>query len=192
MSAAPLPPTLPRARFTRDQVNRMLSAGVFDGQRFELIDGELIDKMGQKPPHARAVRRILSLLTKMFDGDLISVQSPIEAGPRDRERSQPEPDLAIIAVPNLEHDIRLPRGDELLLVVEVADTSVDCDLSRKADIYAAAGVPEYWVLELNQRRLVAHRQPDSGVYRLVQIFLEGDSVPVAGRGEMRVRDMLPE
>src|SRR5437016_3998925 len=102
MSAALLLPfqadaeALPRKRFTRQEVERLAEAGVFDGQRYELIDGDLIDKMGQKPPHSSAIRRVQSWLRKAVNPDLIQVQLPIEASREDQESSLPEPDFAVL------------------------------------------------------------------------------------------------
>src|SRR4051794_36394872 len=103
MSAALVPPPLDnspelrRKRFTRMEVNRMLKSGIFDGQRFELIDGELIDKMGQGPRHANAIHLMMVFLAKAFGIERLRVQVPIETGPRDRKWSQPEPDLVVFA-----------------------------------------------------------------------------------------------
>src|SRR5262245_34241147 len=103
---------LPHKKFTRDEVNRMLETDIFAGQRFDLIDGELIDKMGQGPRHANGVRLVMMLLARAFGIERIIVQAPIEAGPRDREWSQPEPDVAVLASQG-RFPSRHPEGTEL-------------------------------------------------------------------------------
>src|SRR5437773_11906421 len=80
-----------RKQFTRQDVDRITEAGVFEGQRYELIDGDLIDKMGQNAPHATALSFILAVL-RFLDGKLIRSQSAIEASEEDHEGSLPEPD----------------------------------------------------------------------------------------------------
>src|SRR5882724_10650255 len=101
MSAANLLPfpgaleALPRKRFTREEVDIMTRAGIFEGQRWELIDGELIDKMGQNPPHFFAIQLLKAALETFLDGTMIRVQGPIEASRGDRKRSLPEPDVAV-------------------------------------------------------------------------------------------------
>jgi Uma2 family endonuclease len=199
MSAASLLPfqsaaeALPRKRFTREEVEKYIEAGFFDGQRFELIDGDLLDKMGQKPPHSAAIQLLLATLAKLLDIALIRIQLPIEVSGADRERSLPEPDVAVLAEPKPDYHKRHPRGDELLLVVEVSDTTASFDLTRKAALYAAAGVPEYWVLDLTRRILVVHRRPDGSTYRLLQLFSEADTVSMEGRSDtVRVSDILPD
>src|SRR5712691_12986752 len=98
MSALPLIPSSPaepppnRKRFTRAEVRSMDEAGLFAGQRLELIEGDLIDKMGQRPPHASTIQLLLVWLAGVFGLDRVRVQLPVEAAPADRERSLPEPD----------------------------------------------------------------------------------------------------
>ena len=124
---------------------------------------------------------------------MIRIQLPIEAAGADRERSLPEPDVAVLTERKSEYQKRHPRGDELVLVVEVSDTTAAFDLSRKAVIYANARVPEYWVLDIPRRQLVVHRQPEGPTYRLRQLFFEADTVSVEGRTEtIRVSDLLPD
>jgi len=198
MSAALLLPpqtgaeALPRKRFTREEFDRLIETGFFEGQRYELIDGDLIDKMGQNPPHALSIRRAFAWLARVFKPILVQVQLPVEASAADRRRSVPEPDLSVLAEDKPEFARRLPRGDELLLAIEIADSSAAFDMSRKAALYAAAGVPEYWVLELPHRRLVVHREPSEVGYRLIRFFAEGDTVTLENRTEtVRVGDLLP-
>jgi Uma2 family endonuclease len=181
-----------RKRFTREEIDRLAETGVFTGQRYELIDGDLIDKMGQNPPHSSAIQLLLECLARFFAVGVIRVQHPMEAAPGDRERSLPEPDVAVLLERNSEHYRRHPRGDEMLLVIEVSDTTAAFDRSRKATLYARAGAPEYWVLDLNRRMLVVHREPDGTQYR--QTFLHGpeEMVSVPGRPEsIRVGEILP-
>jgi len=117
----------------------------------------------------------------------------VEADPRDQETSLPEPDLAVVAELNPEHDSRHPRGDETILVVEVSDTTLRHDLTTKRDLYARAKVPEYWVVDLKGRRLVVHCNPQEGVYQEVQVLKESDEVTLAAPPHPRfhVSFMLP-
>jgi Uma2 family endonuclease len=171
---------LPRKRFTRSEVERMLDSGIFAGQRFELIDGELIDKMGQKPPHASAIQRCMGLLAAMFGVARVRVQMPIEAGPTDRESSLPEPDLAVLADAKLDLSQRHPNGRELTLLIEVSDTTLRHDAVKKRDLYARAGVPEYWVLDIKGRRLIVHCSLDEekGEYPSLVGYQDDETVVV--------------
>ncbi len=122
----------------------MTGLGLFAGQRYELIDGDLIDKLGQKPPHADAIQLLLELLAGVFGLRRIRVQFPLEVAAGDRRYYFPEPDLSVRDSSKFTPGKRHPRGDELVLVVEVADTTLKGDLTIKRDLYARAGVPEYW------------------------------------------------
>ncbi len=167
----------------------MTGLGLFAGQRYELIDGDLIDKMGQKPPHADAIPLLLAFLLRAFDVGRIRVQSPIEVGAADSKFNFPEPDLAVRNSSKFIPGKRHPRGDELVLVVEVADTTLRSDLTVKRDLYARAGVPEYWVLNLKGRKLVVHRKLERGTYTVTSTLTARDSVSIGGQS-IRVADLL--
>ena len=153
-----------RKRFTQAEVAWLEKAGLFEGQRFELIEGDLIDKMGQNPPHAYAIRRLASWLAQIFGLSRLMVQSPVQVARADRELSLPEPDISIVSEDSRAYADRHPRGDELLLAVEVADSSLRLDSTVKRNLYARAGVPEYWILDLSKQRMIVHRRPVSGEY----------------------------
>jgi Uma2 family endonuclease len=198
MSAALRPPfeadidAPPRKRFTRADVERLIAVGFFEGQRYELIDGDLIDKMGQKAPHAMAIQLLLAAFVRIVDALLIRMQLPMEVSAADRDRSLPEPDFAILASLKPDFSHRHPQGDEMLLVVEVSDTTAAFDLKRKAALYAAAGVSEYWVLDLGRRKLIVHRQLEGSSYLVRQELSEAESFSLNGRREtIRVGEILP-
>ena len=198
MPAATLPsPTanegLPRKQFTRAEVERMMDLGLFADQRYELIDGDLIDKMGQNPPHASGIRKAVKKLAAIFGTDRLLVQLPIEASTQDRDRSMPEPDLAVLKEASDDYEQRHPNGDELLLVVEVSDTTAQHDSTTKRDLYARAGVPEYWVLDVRRRVLRTHRRLANGQYGEIVELTEGDAARIESLPEhaINVADLLP-
>jgi len=171
----------------------MTDAGLFVDQKLELIEGDLIEKMGQKPPHAFAVRMLQALLAALFGAERIQVQLPIEVDEADRESSLPEPDLAVLNETKAEYQTRYPRGTELLLVVEISDTTIQHDLTTKRDLYLRAGVGEYWVVDLKRRRLVVHRQPAGSKYATVLSLREGESAALEGAdSSIPVARMLPD
>jgi len=171
----------------------MLDAGLFAGQRFELIDGDLIDKMGQNPPHSSAIHLVLAWLAKILELRRIRVQSPIQGGGPDQKWSLPEPDLAVLSEWKGDYHYRNPRGDEVLLVVEVSDTTLRYDQTEKRDLYARAGVREYWVLDLGGRQMTVNRTPLNGKYTQAQTFAEQDEVcpEFHPSGTVKVASLLP-
>jgi Uma2 family endonuclease len=184
---------LPQKKFTLDEVNQMEEAGLFAGRRFELIDGNLIDKMGHRPPHASAIYRCTQILARLFGLGLIRSQLPIQAGDRDRKWSEPQPDFAVVHEYKSEFESRHPVGTELALVIEVSDTTLAQDKTTKRDIYARCGVPEYWVLDLNGRALLVHRDLDitRANYGNIRVYREGEFVSVASQ-EISVSSLLPQ
>jgi Uma2 family endonuclease len=186
MSAA----ALPRKRFTRDEVEQMAGLGLFAGQRLELIDGDLIDKMGQSPPHAGAIQFLLDCLAEVFALRRVRVQAPLEITVADRRYNFPEPDLSVLASARFPAGKRHPRGDETVLVVEVADTTLRGDSTLKRDLYARAGVPEYWVLNVKGKKLVVHRNSKQGKYSSTTVLTARDSISVGGQ-PIRIAELLP-
>jgi len=175
-----IPEPVARKRFTRDELRRMEESGILEG-RYELIEGDLIEKTGQNPKHASALRLICAWLAACFGMERLSIQLPIEVAPGDQQRSEPEPDIAVLnaLLPGYSH--RHPRGDELTLAVEIADSSSRFDLATKAALYALAAVPEYWVLDVTRRMLLVHRHPENGVHRRVEHLAEQETIAINGK-----------
>jgi Putative restriction endonuclease len=128
--------------YTRSDVERLTQAGTFDGQRYELIEGELIRKSGQSPTHAWTLTHVYHWLANVFGLIRLRCQAPIEVAPEDQEHNEPEPDAAGIADPKFDHFTRHPRGDESLLLAEIADSTSPLDRTVKTALYAGALVPE--------------------------------------------------
>jgi len=183
----------PRKRFTRREFDRLLDLGAFEGQRYELIDGDLIDKMGQNPPHAYSLARLLRCLVRMFGVDRVRCQSPIEVAEQDSAFSYPEPDLLVVGSNYEDTAASHPSGNELTLLVEVSDTTSRFDQTVKAKLYARAGVPEYWVLDVNSRVLYLHRRPLNGRYSQVINASGSEIVSPEAMPEsvVAVSDLLP-
>lgn len=181
---------LPRRRFTADEVDRMVQAGVLsEDDPLELIDGELVVVSPQGPPHASVKNAVLRALGQAYAGSDAHVRSqdPLDLD----EVSRPEPDVAIVRGSPLDYATRHPTGADTLLVVEVAWTSHDVDRA-KASVYARAGVPVYWLLDLRARRLEVHEQPRAdGTWSRVTLLGEDQALELPGAEHLRVADLLP-
>jgi Uma2 family endonuclease len=162
---------------------RIVEAGALDDQRLELLDGLLIEMSPNSPRHAALVQRLTHHLATARERYL-RVQLPLAVA----EDSVPEPDLALVAAPAspAEH----PRTADL--VVEVAVTSSALDRGRKAELYAAAGVVEYWVVDVPRAVVEVHRNPASSGYRHVEAYRAGDVLPspMPGVRELAVAELL--
>ena len=172
--------TLPLHPLSVENVMAMVSAGILDADdHVELLDGVLVEMSPQGTPHAYAIRKLTALAFPVVDaaGLELSIQGPVDVG---SPISLPEPDLAIIPVTGRDEH---PRN--ALLVVEMGATSLRIDLVRKARIYAAGGVPEYWVLDVERRALIVHRDPRDGYYTDVRTVSE-DQIVMATKLDLAV------
>lgn len=164
--------------WTADGYQAAAAAGVFAPDlRVELIDGEVYQMASMLAPHAATVARLLRLLMDRLDGAdyTISGQTPV----RTNDRSEPEPDVWVADGPVDRYDDHHPTRSELLLVVEVSDTTRRFDRSIKVPHYAAAGIAELWIVSLSERAIHRYREPRGGEYRSV-IRLDRGVLEVAG------------
>jgi Uma2 family endonuclease len=181
-------------RWTRREYERMAETGILGpGERVELLDGEVVRVTPQGGPHARAIRAAEEALRAVFHpGHDVRVQLPLALG----SFSLPEPDLSV--VPGSWRDYRLDHPGSAVLVVEVAGTTLALD-RMKGGLYAEAGVPDYWIVDLTDRRLEVCRdprpRPDARYgweYASVQILGPGERVAplAAGGAAVTVDDLL--
>ena len=183
----------PRKRWTRSQCEVLEAAGLFEQERVELIDGELISKMGKKRPHVGTAALLLGWLIQVFGGRFVNSEAPIDVAPEDNPTNEPVPDMIVLKRSYAGFWSATPQPGDLELVVEVADTSLTFDLTVKAALYARAGIVEYWVLDVSGRRLVVHRDPQGGRYQSIVAFSEHESAaPLAAPDSaFRVGDAFP-
>jgi Uma2 family endonuclease len=179
-----------RKRWTRAECEPLETAGLLDQQNLELVDGELISKMGKNRPHTNALTFIHLWLNRIFGGEFVNSETPIDVKPEDNPTNEPQPDLIVLKRPSWEFKKANPQPADLHLVVEVSDTSLGFDLTKKAALYARAGIAEYWALDVEAHRLVVHRVPTSGLYLSVVVYGEQETVaPLAApNAEFRVAD----
>ena len=180
-----------RKRFTRTDCDFLERVGILT-ERYELLNGEIIVNVGQNQPHAICVMRVILWLALVFGGDRILTQAPIEVAEADRTSNRPEPDVFVLEQPAATY-VQTPRGSDTQLVVEVADSSLRDDLQTKAALYARAGVPEYWVIDVPSRRLIAHVRPGGQVYAEVVAYAEDEAIATQAAPDraVRVAELLP-
>lgn len=146
----------------REEYDRLVESGAFAGEHVQRVEGGVIEESPQGPEHADAVERLTTFfVTCLSDVAAVRVQLPFAAG----EASEPEPDPAVVP-------LERPRGEHpasALLVVEVAAESLALDLGAKARVYARAGVPDYWVIDLGRRTLTVHRRPSTRTGRCASV-----------------------
>jgi Uma2 family endonuclease len=154
-----------RHRLTVADYYRMAEIGILAPEaRVELIDGEIIDMAPPGSPHAGTVTYLTKVLMRaVAERAIVLTQNPVRLS----EYSEPQPDLALLRPRDDFYRARHPRADDVLLIVEVAATSLRFDRKTKVPLYARHGIPEMWLLDLGGRRLVRYRAPEHGSYALV-------------------------
>ena len=169
-----------RRRFTVDEVNRMVEQGILgEDEPVELLDGDLVIVSPQDPRHAACLVALTEQLAEAYRGVAhVRPQVPLDARPH----SLPEPDLAVVKGRPVDYSDRHPSGGDALLVIEIARTSRPID-RRKASIYANAGVPVYWLIDLAARQVEVFRLPSKrGAFEEHQVFGAEEEIQLPGLG----------
>jgi Uma2 family endonuclease len=172
----PRPLVPPRKRWTREQCASLEATGLFERERLELVDGELISKMGKNRPHVNTLMLMLEWLQDVFGKRFVNSEAPIDVSPQDNPTNEPEPDLIVLNREYTSFRSGNPQPQDLSLIVEIADSTLTFDLTTKAALYARAGIVEYWVLDVAGRRLIVHRGPLSGKYGTVTEYSENEPI----------------
>jgi Uma2 family endonuclease len=160
-----------RYRFTVEDWHQMISVGLFrDDQRLELLEGEIFEMTPIGPPHTSVVNRLTRLWTaRLGPRAIVQIQGPVLAGPI----SEPEPDVSLLRERSDFYRERHADPTEVLLVIEVADTSLAYDRA-KLRIYAEAGMAEVWIVDLQSERVEVYRTPGPAGYADTRVLHRGD------------------
>lgn len=194
-SAAP-EAAVTRRRFTSAEWDRMVELGLFGpDERLELVDGEVLVMSPIGDPHATSAGLVAEALRALTPPDTCYVR---EEKPLRLAEQRLYPDVVLARGQIRDHTRRSPTAAETLLVVEVADTTLAYDLGKKADVYAEARVPEYWVVSIPDRAIVVHRgprrrrsAPRGWAWSEVVQVAGGKVRPPGARRSVAVKDLLP-
>lgn len=153
-----------RVRITVDQFHRMGEVGILPpGNRIELLDGEMINMAPIGSRHADTVNRLAAaFLRSLADAAVVSIQNPVQLSALD----EPQPDLMLLRQKPEGYRDALPTAADVLLLIEVSDTTLKYDQEEKLPLYAKHGVVELWIVDLVSRRLEVYREPRAGQYRV--------------------------
>ena len=159
---------------TTQQYHLMHEAGVFqEGDRYELINGEIqnMSPIGRK--HVACIIRLVKLFEKKLgDRCMVSPQNSVQLD----NHGEPQPDVAILKWRDDFYAESLPTSDDIWLIIEVADSSIDYDRDIKAPLYAAAGIPEMWLFDVNKKAIEGYSQPSANGYKLIRRYDENDTL----------------
>jgi|SRR6185295_573593 len=159
-----------RRLFTASEYQTMISAGILEGDRVELIEGEILQMPAMGSRHVSGVIRATRTLAALHDRADISVQNAVHLD----DLSEPQPDLAVLRRRSDVYADSLPTPQDILLLIEVADTSAGYDRKVKIKLYAHNGVPEAWLISLGSSTLEVYRDPSPQGYREVKILRRGE------------------
>jgi len=196
-TSPPAPPyqslALPEVyRMTVAEYERMAAAGVLDDPRVELINGYLVKKMGKNPPHIWVVYAITEALRGTLPPHMCCrKEDPV----RIPDFDEPEPDVAVVRGNHDDYRDRIPEPKDVVLLVEVAESTLDRDQGEKRRAYAIGGILDYWIINLVARQVEVYSNPAAGEYRSLQVFTFGDEIPVlidgVEVGRISASDILP-
>jgi Uma2 family endonuclease len=161
-------------KFTVQQYHLMHEAGVFTvGDRYELINGEIREMSPIGIKHAVCVAKTARLFQiKLGDRAFVWTQNPIIL----RNYSEPQPDLAILKWRDDFYASALPTPEDILLIIEVADSTIAYDRDVKMPLYAVNGIPEMWLFDINQQIIEGYTKPSSSGYKRMQRYEQGDTL----------------
>jgi Uma2 family endonuclease len=164
-----------RMRITIDRYQKMVAAGVLTpSDRVELIEGDIVSMAPIGTRHAGISGR---LLRGLFPLDLnkeaiVRAANPVDLG----DLSEPEPDVIVLKPRSDDYMTGHPRAEDVLLLIEVADTSLAFDRGPMRDLYARYGIREYWVVDVNGERVFTYREPSQGVFHATSEVSRGETV----------------
>lgn len=163
-----------RKLFTVDEYDRMVGAGVFgEDDRIELIEGEIVEMSPIGSPHSGTVNCLTALFTSGLGARaVVSVQNPVRMPPR----SEPEPDVVLLRPRTDFYRDSHPEPSDVLLIVEVAQSSAGFDRGEKMQLYARHGIREYWLVDPDSKRVEVYREPNPNGYGSRKILGGGASL----------------
>ncbi|MGB3640522.1 MAG: Uma2 family endonuclease [Rivularia sp. (in: cyanobacteria)] len=167
--------TVTLAKWTIEEYHQMISAGIFDNRRVELLKGEIVEMSPEGEPHAYFSSEAgVYLIRLLGDEAMIRQEKPITLP----NNSEPEPDIAIVKPLGREYLEHHPYPENVFWLIEYSNSSLEKDLETKTKIYAEAGIAEYWVVNLKKRQLIVFREPSDGEYASKSTIAQGTICPL--------------
>jgi len=162
--------TVTRHRISVDDYYRMGEVGILrQDTRLELIEGDIIDMAPIGSVHAGTVKRLAKLfMNTVGNSSIVSVQDPVRLD----AYSEPQPDIALLRPREDYYRDAHPQSGDVLLIVEVAETSLAYDQGTKVPLYARHGIPEVWVLDVRSNQLHIYRQPEQDSYEVIETLVQ--------------------
>lgn len=179
-----------RKHFTRTEYHFLADSGLLRDAHYELLGGDILEKMPQKEPHGSLVMAIVFLMAQFFGNEFVRCQMPVALS----NDGEPEPDIMVTSQPRAVYQSgSTPTSADALLVVEVAVSTLDYDTNDKSTKYGQSGIQDYWVVDVENRQLFVYRQPSLSGYESTTVLTDTDTVsPLANpNAVIPVKELLP-
>ncbi len=162
-------------KWTIEEWHQLVESGVLEGKPVEFLEGEIIEMSPEREEHTYTNDDVAELLREKLKG-LAKIR---ESHPITLDNSEPEPDIAVVRLPKTIYTQHHPYPEDIFWLIEIANQTLKIDLEKKSKIYARNGIPEYWVIDLVNKKLVVHTQPSQNSYTQIQELTTGTIAPQA-------------
>ncbi|MEO0835655.1 MAG: Uma2 family endonuclease [Cyanobacteria bacterium J06642_3] len=167
--------TLTRYKWSIEEWHDLVKSGVLTGKKVELLEGEIVEMSPEGILHSYTQQSVSDYLRELFK-DQAYVR---DAHPITLDNSEPEPDIAVVRLPNTIYAQHHPYPEDIYWLIEVSNESLTKDLDQKTITYARNSIPEYWVIDLKNNKLIVHTQPQNGSYSQIVEYQAGTVSPSA-------------
>ncbi|MEM8722382.1 MAG: Uma2 family endonuclease [Cyanobacteria bacterium P01_G01_bin.39] len=178
--------TLTTYKWSIEEWHDLVNSGVLAGKRVELLEGEIIAMSPEGIPHRNTNHKVVKYLRKLLDG----LAEVYESHPITLDNSEPEPDIAIVRLPESIYDAHHPYSEDIYWLIEISNETLIKDLSQKTITYTRNGIAEYWVIDLKHNKLIVHTQPQDNSYAQIVEYKAGTVSPLAFPQIMLALDRL--
>ncbi len=161
------------AKWSVEDYHLMIESGVLNNRSVELLEGEIIEMSPEGPLHRFTNDTVAEYLRELLRGRA----KVFEAHPITLNKSEPEPDIAVVRLPNSNYLTRHPYPEDIYWLIEISNTTLEEDLGRKKTIYANAGINEYWIINLKTTEIIVFREPSGNDYKTRFTVNEGTITP---------------
>ncbi|MEM8673548.1 MAG: Uma2 family endonuclease [Cyanobacteria bacterium P01_G01_bin.67] len=161
--------TLTSYKWSIEEWHDLVNSGVLAGKRVELLEGAIIVMSPEGIPHRNTNHKVVKYLRKLLDG----IAEVYESHPITLDNSEPEPDIAIVRLPESIYDSHHPYPEDIHWLIEISNETLTKDLEQKTITYARNRIPEYWVIDLKNNKLIVHTQPQSNCYAQISEYQTG-------------------
>ena len=163
------------AKWSVKEYHQMIATGILNERHVELITGKIIEMSPEGPLH----RKINDDMAEYLREKLRGQAKVYESHPVTLPDSEPEPDVAVVKLPISLYDSHHPSAEEIYLLIEISDSTLEKDLEQKRIAYARAGILEYWVVDLKASQLIRFTEPSEDSYQIQQTYTQGNFSLVA-------------